>query len=165
MDGYNAALTARKELAPYFWPNGKLAMRKACWLNRDKIAYLEETFDSISNTRVRLLQTWTETQWDFLQDAMFYLATKPVQEQPSVLAQLLQRNNDFSELFIVDANGMISASSFPAHTGHSHRQKDALAQGSNQQFLHGPYIDKQTLAPGPSSSSFHDEVTLMFYQR
>ena len=153
-----------KNWLPIFGPNGKLAMRKACWFNRDKTSYLEETFDSISNTRVRLLHTWTETQWDFLQDAMFYLATKPAQEQPSVLAQLLKRNNDFSELFIVNADGMITASSFSAHAGQMHRQQDALTQGCAKQFLHGPYIDKQTLAPGASSSSFHDEVTLMFYQ-
>lgn len=40
----------------------------------------------------------------------------------------------------------------------------ALAQGLKAPFLHGPYSDPLTLQVGPSSSRFHDEVTLMFYQ-
>ncbi|WP_221074181.1 methyl-accepting chemotaxis protein [Agarivorans aestuarii] len=153
-----------KHWLPIFGNSGKLAMRKASWLNRKRKPQLKQTFESISSTRVKLLQGWANTQWDFLQDAMFYLATKPLEQQPEVLSQLLNRNSDFSELFIVDSQGKVSASSYKPHTGQVAASKQALEQGLSQQFLHGPYQDPRTLAPGPSSSKFHDQVTLMFYQ-
>ncbi|WP_137671468.1 methyl-accepting chemotaxis protein [Agarivorans sp. Toyoura001] len=153
-----------KHWLPIFGQTGKLAMRKACWLNRERKEQLKQTFESISSTRVKLLHSWANTQWDFLQDAMFYLATKPLEQQPEVLSQLLSRNNDFSELFIVDLQGKVTASSFQPHTGQIAASKQALEQGIAKQFLHGPYQDPRTLAPGASSSKFHDQVTLMFYQ-
>ncbi|MDO6764682.1 methyl-accepting chemotaxis protein [Agarivorans sp. 1_MG-2023] len=153
-----------KHWLPIFGQTGKLAMRKACWLNRERKEQLKQTFESISSTRVKLLHSWANTQWDFLQDAMFYLATKPLAQQPEVLSQLLSRNNDFSELFIVDLQGKVTASSFQPHTGQIAASKQALEQGIAKQFLHGPYQDPRTLAPGASSSKFHDQVTLMFYQ-
>jgi len=153
-----------KHWLPIFGNSGKLAMRKACWLNRKRRSQLQQTFESISSTRVKLLQGWANTQWDFLQDAMFYLATKPLEQQPEVLSQLLSRNNDFSELFIVNLTGAVSASSFSQHTGQTVVCSKALEQGLKQQFLHGPYKDPRTLSVGPSSSHFHDQVTLMFYQ-
>ncbi|UPW20370.1 methyl-accepting chemotaxis protein [Agarivorans sp. TSD2052] len=149
---------------PIFGATGKLAMRKACWLNRQQQNNLKQTFDSIAQTRVKLLHAWAETQWDFLQDAMFYLATKPVGQQQEVLKQLLTRNSDFSELFITDLNGKVTTSSFHQHVGVKIVDEQALKYGTQQQFLHGPYQDARTLSVGASSSAFHDEVTLMFYQ-
>jgi methyl-accepting chemotaxis protein len=153
-----------KHWLPIWGSTGKMAMRKACWLNRHQRQNLSQTFESIAATRVKLLQTWANTQWDFLQDAMFYLSTKLPEEQPEVLQQLLSRNSDFSELFIVDLTGKVNATTFDQHCGLNIVTGKALPNGLRQQFLHGPYRDPKTLAVGPSSSTFHDEVTLMFYQ-
>jgi methyl-accepting chemotaxis protein len=125
---------------------------------------IEQTFESIANTRVRLLQSWAQTQWDFLQDAAFYLVTKSSDEHAAVLANLNERGRDFSEIFIVDAQGVVTESSYARHQGQKIVTPQALALGLDKPFLHGPYVDVRTSAVGPSTSSFHDAVTLMFYQ-
>lgn len=149
---------------PWFGNTGKLAMRKACWFNRKRKASLEQTFENIANTRVKILTTWTENQWSFLHDASIYVATKSKHEYQDTLNRLLQRSSDLSELFIVSADGDILESSYQEQKGKKVFSSQALRQGLSQPFLHGPYRDEVTLTIGPSSSHFHDEVTLMFYQ-
>ncbi|WP_319534416.1 methyl-accepting chemotaxis protein [uncultured Vibrio sp.] len=149
---------------PWFGCTGKLAMRKACWFNRKRKASLEQTFENIANTRVKILTTWAENQWSFLHDASLYVATKSKHEYRDTLNRLLQRSSDLSELFIVSAHGEIIESSYVAQKGKKVVSPEALQEGLTQPFLHGPYRDNVTLTIGPSSSHFHDEVTLMFYQ-
>jgi len=149
---------------PWFGNTGKLAMRKACWFNRKRKASLEQTFENIANTRVKILTTWTENQWSFLHDASIYVATKSKHEYQDTLNRLLQRSSDLSELFIVSADGEILESSYQSQKGSKVFSPQALSHGLSQPFLHGPYRDDVTLEIGPSSSHFHDEVTLMFYQ-
>ncbi|WP_028866213.1 methyl-accepting chemotaxis protein [Psychromonas aquimarina] len=148
---------------PLFGATGKLSMGKACWLNRSRKKSLEQTFTSIADTRVRILKSWVNTQWSFLNDACLYIASKPESEWQGALQSLLTRNNDFSEMFIVTADGRPAASSFASFIK---RKIDAavIKQGMQAQFLHGPYIDPLTESIGRSSSSFHDSVTLMYYQ-
>lgn len=149
---------------PWFGKTGKLAMRKACWFNRKRKASLEQTFENIANTRVKILTTWAENQWSFLHDASLYLSTKSPHEYRDTLNRLLNRSADLSELFIVSAQGEILESTFPSQKNKKVVSTQALNEGLAQPFLHGPYRDSVTLAIGPSSSHFHDEVTLMFYQ-
>ena len=157
-------LTAKeRHWLPLLGATGKLAMSKACWLNRGRKQILEQTFTSIANTRVRILKSWVNTQWSFLYDASLYIASKPEGEWQSALENLLTRNNDFSELFIVMEGGAIACSSFRSHSRRM-TGSEVLKKGLQAPFLHGPYIDPQTESIGPSSSSFHDAVTLMYYQ-
>jgi methyl-accepting chemotaxis protein len=157
-------LTAKeRHWLPLFGSTGKLAMGKACWLNRGRKKILEQTFTSIADTRVRILKSWVNTQWSFLSDASLYIASKPECEWQSALENLLLRNNDFSELFITLADGTLAYSSF-AGSRKSVTDPAILQKGLQDPFLHGPYLDPQTEFIGPSSSSFHDAVTLMFYQ-
>lgn len=153
-----------KRWLPLWGATGKIAMRKACRLNRSRRSTLEQTFESIANNRVRILQSWVNSQWDFLENAALYAATKPDNEKNDVLRHLLERNGDFSELFIVQANGDVSFSSYSKRISTQHADKTMLEKGLKNQLLHGPYIDKATEQIGPSSSAFHDAVTLMFYQ-
>ncbi len=115
-------------------------MRKACWLNRSRRSTLEQTFESIANNRVHILQSWVNSQWDFLQNAALYVATKPDSEKNSVLKHLLERNGDFSELFIVQATGSVSFSSYARHISTQHADRSVLTKGLNNQFLHGPML-------------------------
>ncbi|MCG6200106.1 methyl-accepting chemotaxis protein [Psychromonas antarctica] len=157
-------LTAQeRHWLPLFGATGKLAMGKACWLNSSRKKTLEQTFTSIANTRVRILKSWVNTQWSFLSDASLYITSKEEGEWQNSLQSLLARNNDFSELFIVFADGRVACSSY---TPYSQQVVDAkvLQKGLQAQFLHGPYLDPQTEVVGSSSSSFHDAVTLMYYQ-
>ncbi|MGY2574614.1 methyl-accepting chemotaxis protein [Vibrio sp. C8] len=149
---------------PWFGKTGKFAMRKACWFNRKRKASLEQTFENIANTRVKILTTWAENQWSFLHDASLYLSTKSPHEYRDTLNRLLNRSADLSELFIVSAQGEILESTYPSQKNKKVVTTQALNEGLVQPFLHGPYRDPVTLAIGPSSSHFHDEVTLMFYQ-
>ncbi|CAH0525851.1 methyl-accepting chemotaxis protein [Vibrio hippocampi] len=149
---------------PWFGATGKLAMRKACFFNRNRTTELEQTFESIAQTRVKLLTTWAENQWRFLDDAAFYLSSKPENEYTDALSLLNERGRDFSELFMVSPDGEVAYSSYLSHVGMKDCSVKAMDLGRKRPLLHGPYVDKLTLDIGPSSSKFHDAVTLMFYQ-
>jgi len=148
---------------PLFGATGKLAMSKACWLNKGRKKILEQTFNSTAETRVHVLKSWVSTQWNFLNDAALYINSQPEHQWQALLQTLLKRNNDFSELFILMADGSIAASTYHSHAQHN-IDKEILNKGLQAQFLHGPYLDPQTEKIGPSSSNFHDSVTLMYYQ-
>ncbi|MFA0158204.1 methyl-accepting chemotaxis protein [Vibrio sp. 10N.261.46.A3] len=147
----------------WFGATGKLAMRRACFLNRSRTEELEQAFESIAHTRVQLLHNWVKNQWDFLEDSAVYLASRTEEQAQGTLASLLKRSTDFSELAIVDAKGVAQASSYHEHIGVTLGDKKALVEGASKRYLHGPYMDQRTLNVGASSSSFHDQVTLMFY--
>lgn len=156
--------TTEKRWLPWFGSTGKIAMRLACFANRSRIDELEQTFESIAQTRVKLLETWTLNQWRFLEDAAFYLSSKTQDEQAEALDLLLKRSKDFTELFLVDSTGVTICSSYREHNGQKLTVLKALELGQVRPFLHGPYVDQRTLTIGASSSKFHDAVTLMFYQ-
>jgi len=156
-------LTAKEQhWLPLLGATGKLAMGKACWLNRTRKKTLQQTFTSIADTRVRILKSWVNTQWSFLFDASLYITSKAEGEWQNSLQSLLARNNDFSELFIVLADGRVACSSYAFSA--KNISPAILQKGLQAQFLHGPYLDPHTQVIGPSSSSFHDAVTLMYYQ-
>lgn len=148
---------------PLFGTTGKLALSKACWLNKGRKKTLEQTFTSTAETRVHVLKSWVSTQWNFLYDAALNIILQPEHQWQTALQTLLTRNDDFSELFILMADGRIAASSYHSHAQHK-IDKAILNKGLQAQFLHGPYLDPQTEVIGPSSSNFHDPVTLMYYQ-
>ncbi|NAW64872.1 methyl-accepting chemotaxis protein [Photobacterium halotolerans] len=153
-----------KHWLPVWGRTGKLAMRRACWLNRKRQDDLQQTFTSVALTRVRILETWVENQWLFLQDAALYLATKPEEERDDALRRLRGRAAHFSELFITDSHGLVSTSTHQSHKGKTLVVQKALQNGLRARFLHGPYVDPVTERLGRTTSSFHDAVTLMFYQ-
>lgn len=66
---------------------------------------------------------------------------------------------EVSELFVVDSSGGVLASSRPGRAGQKH-PAEALAHGLRGPFLQGPYRPQC----GPTTSRFHDAVTLMFHQ-
>ncbi|MFO7704417.1 MAG: methyl-accepting chemotaxis protein [Halopseudomonas sp.] len=148
---------------PWFGAAGKLRMGWACWINDNRYAQLEDIFDSLADTRMRLLQQWCDNQWTTLQSISRDLEDAGGAASRPALQQLLGKIPDASELFLLDAQGQPLQSSTtlePALNVH----KTALRSGLQKPFLHGPYIDPRTKTLGPSTSSFHDAVTLMFYQ-
>lgn len=153
---------AERRWLPWFGRGGKLHMGWACWVNRNRYEQLEQIFDSLSATRVRLLQQWCENQWATLESIGKSLRTEPDAVSREELVRLMHKLPDANELFLLDANGTPVRSSAAELAGDLNM--DAVRLGLKQRFLHGPYIDQRTRALGPSSSSFHDAVTLMFYQ-
>ncbi|WP_274620704.1 methyl-accepting chemotaxis protein [Colwellia maritima] len=106
---------------------------------------------------------WTENHWDHLSSLVSLLNLQQLDANQAALLQKRQVAPDFSEIFILDANHQIVASTYANRVGDIHDQRTALAAVQNKPFLHGPYVDPITLKIGASTSKFHDEVTLMFY--
>lgn len=152
-----------KKWLPWFGKTGKLAMRWACFANRYRHAVLEQTFEGIAANRVNILQGWAEQQWGNLENlaqeiVLHFSHADFVQNK---LGQA--RRQDFSELFAIDREGRVLASTHAPHVGARDIPARVLERALKQRFLHGPYTDPLTLRIGPSSSPFHDAVTLMFY--
>ncbi len=149
---------------PLFGKTGALRMRLSCFLNRDIVEVIGKTFEGIANTRVSILFQWAGQKWELLST----IARQISPLLPSISTDFLEAQRrhspDISELFLLDATGTVIASSRSGRKGQTHAFMKAFEQGSRGPFLHGPYSDPQTHAMGPTTSLFHDSVTLMFYQ-
>lgn len=148
---------------PWFGKTGKIAMRWATLINRRRYPILEQTFEGIANTRVRILTDWANQQWALLEGMKDEIRREVPAPSSKLMQSMLARSLDFSELLFIDTSGRVVASSDPAKSGRFNPPSKAIEIGLKGRFLHGPYIDLQTQAIGPSSSKFHDAVTLMFY--
>jgi methyl-accepting chemotaxis protein len=155
--------SSEKHWLPWFGKTGKLTMRWACYLNERRYAVLEETFEGIASKRVKMLRGWAKQQWTVMEG----LAEEVAKHFPDVDAQLLIKKQlgakDFSEIFIIDTTGKVLVSTYSRRNGAKDLPVAAIQRGLKAPFLHGPYVDAQTLSIGPSTSKFHDAVTLMFY--
>ncbi|NNM70616.1 MAG: methyl-accepting chemotaxis protein [Gallionella sp.] len=148
---------------PWFGKTGKLAMRWATLINRRRYPILEQTFEGIANTRVQVLIGWANQQWALLEGMLGEVCRHLPAPSAAQMQSMMARSTDFSELLFIDTGGRVLASSYADKFGRSGLPPEAVAQGLKQRFLHGPYVDPQTQVIGPSSSKFHDAVTLMFY--
>lgn len=155
---------SEKRWLPWFGKTGKLAMGRSCRLNQAIYPVIERTFESIADTRVRLLQHWAQEYWDHLKELASSVEKGFTEIDVRLLQEKRQQASDFSEIFVTDAQGKVLASTWAEHGGQQDLNLKAIAEGLKKPFLHGPYSDPLTLKIGPSSSRFHDEVTLMFYQ-
>lgn len=162
-DSMNLSQAERRWL-PWFGETGKLAMARSCFLNRHNYSAVEKTFEGIAATRVKILQQWAASQWNQMELLAEQLVESYPDMQTSSLQDRLAAAPDFSELFIIDKQGKVTHSTYTPHINMKDLSKKAIDKGLHEAFLHGPYTDDMTLKIGPSSSKFHDEVTLMFYQ-
>ena len=155
--------SAERHWLPMFGKTGKIAMRWACFLNKRRYPVLEQTFEGIASTRVNILRGWAKQQWELLEN----LSKEIEFEFPEIDEAALRRKSamlrDCSEVFVIDANGQVLASSRPGQAKTKTLPSEAVKRGLHGRFLHGPYVDERTQALGPSSSKFHDAVTMMFY--
>lgn len=154
--------SAERAWLPWFGKTGKLAMGWACWLNSSRYPIMEQTFESIASTRIKLLQQWVKRQWAQLESCSGQLQLLD-DSYDNILRKSLSAMGDCIELFVIDQQGKTLASSYAARIGAQDLVPNAVSAGLSQAFLHGPYKDPQTLTIGKRSSSFHDQVTLMFY--
>jgi methyl-accepting chemotaxis protein len=155
--------SSEKRWLPWFGKAGKIMMGWSCWLNQSAYPVIEQTFEAIAETRVQLLQNWTREQWEHLAELAENLGRDFDHLDSSSLMDTLIQAEDFSELFVVDVSGNVIASTWTGRGKNQLENTRALTEGLKAPFLHGPYSDPLTLQIGPSSSRFHDEVTLMFY--
>ncbi|HWV16952.1 MAG TPA: methyl-accepting chemotaxis protein [Rhodocyclaceae bacterium] len=149
---------------PWFGKLGKLAMGWSCYLNQSRYPVIESTFEGIAATRVKLLQGWADAQWSTLCNLGQELEGSFPNVSLERLAETRALLEDFSELGVIDPSGQIIVSTATSRTGLSDLPPRAVAAGLKGKLLHGPYRDPVTLTLGATTSRFHDEVTLMFYQ-
>lgn len=149
---------------PWSGPTGKLAMRWSCWLNRRVYPVVEQVFEGVAQSRMRILQNWVASHWGHLADLAANLGEAVGHVASDVLEGKRAQLPDISELFVIDPQGRVLASTCAAHVGQQDLDGRAMARGLSEPFLHGPYRDPLTQRLGASTSRFHDAVTLMFYQ-
>ncbi|MGC3965278.1 MAG: methyl-accepting chemotaxis protein [Rhodocyclaceae bacterium] len=149
---------------PFFGKTGKLAMRWGTFLSRSRYARLEIAFEGFATTRVRLMQGWADHIWQVLAQTSEEVTAAWPEVDRGALADRLAALRDASEIFVVDTAGRVIESTTASRKGAASAKGDALRAGLRARFLHGPYVDEVTAKLPPSSSRFHDAVTLMFYQ-
>jgi methyl-accepting chemotaxis protein len=160
-------LPSERHWLPWIGANSKLRLGWSCFLNRDAYPAVEEIFEGIAATRVHILQQWTSTHWQQLHELAALCSSAEIEAWPELLERRVTQFPDCSELMLLNRTGSIVVSSVAGRSGQSHisgKPTEALLKGLQEPFLHGPYIDPVTQRIGPSSSTFHDAVTLMFYQ-
>ena len=155
---------AERGWLPWTGTTGKLAMGWACWLNRSAQPHLEQTFEGIAQARVKRLQQWAQGYWEHLAELAENLAEGFPALFRDALSAKLKQLPDCAQLFVLDSEGRLLGSTWEHPGGQSAPNAAALAEGLRQPFLHGPYRDPLTEQIGPTTSGFHDAVTLMFYQ-
>jgi methyl-accepting chemotaxis protein len=160
----NMALTSsERHWLPWLGKTGKLAMRWAFRRNLDRVEAMESAFNSFAATRQALLVQWCEQQWSLLA-SLADIVPMPEQMNRAWLQEKQLLLPDASELFIMGADGRSLASSRELQGRQETPPARVLARIGEGRFLHGPYRDDRTRQLGASSSTFHDAVTLMFYQ-
>ncbi len=137
-------------------------MGLSCFLNRESYSGVETIFDGISETRIKLLKDWTEQNWLFLSALAEEIAPILEDGPRDLLSEAHLRLPEFSELFIIDRSGSVLSSTCLSRNNHSVLPENVLEEALSAPFLYGPYIDPETERLGPTTSQFHDAVTLMF---
>lgn len=155
---------SERQWLPWLGPTGKLSMRWSCWLNRGVYPVVEQVFEGVAQSRVRILQNWTNSHWGHLAELAAGLGQGFAHVDVDLLEKKRAQMPDLSELFVIDPQGRVLASTCAAHVGQQDLDGRAVARGLSEPFLHGPYRDPLTQRLGASTSRFHDAVTLMFYQ-
>jgi methyl-accepting chemotaxis protein len=162
-DAMNLTSQERRWL-PFWGATGKLAMGWSCFLNRSMYATNEQVFEGIARTRRDALIAWADDKWSFLEA----LAARLQGQEEDTVRELIRassgRLREISELFLADAEGRVLCSTSRQREGQQDLPREAIQRGLAERFLHGPYRDPVTLRLGPTTSRFHDAVTLMFYQ-
>lgn len=162
-DSMNLSVAERRWL-PWFGTMGKLRLGWSCFLNREQYATNEEIFESIAKTRKEALIAWANSIWAFLEGVAARLDGAQDSDVEGVLAPVATRLREMSELFVVGSDGTVLASTVRGRRGMSDLMPAAVKRGVEERFLHGPYSDPVTLKLGGTTSKFHDDVTLMFFQ-
>ncbi|MEK0315423.1 methyl-accepting chemotaxis protein [Cohnella sp. 56] len=152
-------------------------------LNRNLKQDIEEIFEGIAETRMQLLKDWTSDYWrhlDRLHEQLLSASggktpadrAAPAEALERLMGSTYTRATDFTELFLIDGEGVVTCSTHLPHRGRAYGSGAAFAAGMDyargagsgrpRPCLFGPYPDPLTLEIGARSSAFHDKMTLLF---
>lgn len=152
-------------------------------LNKNLKKDVEEIFEGIAETRMNILISWTEDYWRHLEQLLMQLKSvagvsslfdnDQMSHWSQLFAQTCSRATDITELFLLDSDHQVIYSTYEPHIAAKYSEAHALWGGisyvsssehQGRKCLFGPYRDPLTLRIGPRSSSFHDQMTLLFIE-
>ncbi|MCM3781762.1 methyl-accepting chemotaxis protein [Neobacillus mesonae] len=150
-------------------------------LNKKAKQDVEEIFEGIAETRMHILMSWAEDYWHHLDQllARMVSATKEssitdkshISIWSGLFSQTYQRATDVTELFLLDDDHQVIYSTYPQHSKVKYSESDSIWNGlmhvsssphQGDKCLFGPYQDPLTLEIEARSSTFHDQMTLLF---
>ncbi|NQX67526.1 methyl-accepting chemotaxis protein [Paenibacillus alba] len=146
-------------------------------LNRGIKEDVAHIFEGIAHTRTDILRSWVTSYWAnldrLLEQLTELLATSSenLSQDETHIERLLfaaqKSGADLSEIFILNETATVIHSTYPTHKGKKYDAGSVLHKGLEEarkgnKCLFGPYSDPLTLQIGPSTSPFHDEMTLTF---
>ncbi|KAF9138286.1 hypothetical protein BGX30_009306 [Mortierella sp. GBA39] len=140
-------------------------------LNRHLKEDIENIFEGIAQN-----QSWVTEYWSHLERLSIQLGPNfgHIVQDPAgaaalepLFASYMKRGADFSEIFLIRDDMKVVYSTHPSRIGASCSREGLIEPGlkytlQGSPCLFGPYSDPATLEVGPSTSAFHDAMTLMF---
>lgn len=124
----------------------------------------KKVFEGIALGRKRALEEWFEDKWFQLEMIKNQILTYNyrIEELNEVLLEETKNHDELIELFILNDQGEVIASSFKKHLQLSFKTfKNLEYAKAGKRYLYGPYCDEHTLDI-PVERKFKDEVTLLF---
>lgn len=145
-------------------------------LNRHLKEDIETIFEGIAQNRIQILESWVTEYWSHLERLSIQLGPNfgHIVQDPAgaaalepMFASYMKRGADFSEIFLIRDDMKVVYSTHPSRIGASCSGEGLITPGLKYSLqgspcLFGPYSDPATLEIGPSTSAFHDAMTLMF---
>src|SRR6218665_799588 len=124
LKSHQMALSGReKHRLPWLGTHNKWALRWASLINRSQASRLEKTFTGMAQTRAHLLLGWTQQYWQQLQQVATTLTDQWPRLDPLQLHSIAEHMREVSELFVVDLQGTVLASSHAPRVGQRHDPK------------------------------------------
>jgi len=137
--------------------------------NKDIKLNSEKIFEGIAKGRKKALDTWFKDTWlalEFTRDSLLTYFDEnelELQEVTKLLEEKRLKFQDFSELFIINKDGIINVSTSTLNIKKEMKSIPNFIEGmKDNPLMYGPYIDSDTVKIGNFNSKFSDEVTLMF---
>lgn len=139
-------------------------------LNKKTKHKKEQIFEGIAKTRVHALMTWTTDRWISLDVRANEVLRLHEQHFATYLVDSKNKSTYFTELFLIDKEAKVVASSYERHIGTTYKANTLYAKAithvmsTGKPLLYGPFKDDLTVQIGARTSKFHDAVTLLFLQ-
>ena len=138
-------------------------------LNKKLKVHSEQVFEGISRGRKKALDNWFRDTWislELIRDTILaYFSQNELNydEIVAILTEKREQFRDFSELFLMNQEGKIYASTYAPSIGKFMNDSPNYLKGiEHKPLMYGPYIDEMTLKIGHFNTNFSDDVTLMF---
>ncbi|PAF29946.1 HAMP domain-containing methyl-accepting chemotaxis protein [Paenibacillus sp. 7516] len=144
---------------------------------------VEQIFEGIAETRRQLLLDWADEQWRHMDQFVHQIQSAELLDTAHIVQNSSKwdacfkaayiRAADSTEIFMLDEQNQVIFSTYKKHIGQIYEDNEASigpglkyarADATGKRCLYGPYSDPVTMEIGPRSSSFHDDVTLMFIE-